>query len=234
MGNEDKIKEFFEKIWDAIAQWFLKNKKAFALVEEMDSYILHWIKVLKQNSGYLKAIELVKAEHGRKLGQWLIIESEATIKLYTANAFIKLNKALRKLIPMERELNAMQKILDDALSKLPISKYNSQELKRSASFTEEQIKKMFRVGKDFTEKGFFSTTHSEEALMQWLIDNPSHNVIFKVYGKNGRLIEKASMLPYEYEVLFKSNTTFVVEGMKPIPNPIDRTKKVLEIILKEK
>ena len=52
-------------------------------------------------------------------------------------------------------------------------------------------------------------------------------------GKNGKLIEKASMLP-ENEVLFKSGTTFTVESMKEIPNPADRTKKVLEIILKEK
>ncbi|TXF79496.1 ADP-ribosyltransferase [Chryseobacterium sp.] len=93
---------------------------------------------------------------------------------------------------------------------------------------------LFKVGKEFTDAGFFSTTYTEKALLRWMRNNPEDNVLCKVYGKNGKLIEKASAIIIESEILLKSNTTFIVEGIKPIPNPVDKTKKVLEIILKEK
>ncbi len=57
-------------------------------------------------------------------------------------------------------------------------------------------------------------------------------------GKNGKLIEDASLLPYEAEVLFKSNTTFKVESVRKIDHPLPyRSKngdKIFEIIIKEK
>lgn len=82
---------------------------------------------------------------------------------------------------------------------------------RSAYFSEESIKKLFTVGKDFVDAGFFSTTHSEEALLRWMKNFPEQNVLFKVYGKNGKLIQAASDIPSECEVLFKSSTPFIVE-----------------------
>ena len=82
---------------------------------------------------------------------------------------------------------------------------------------------------------FFSTTHSEKALLRWMKNNPEDNVLFKVYGKNGKLIEKSSDIISEAEVLFKSNTTFFVESVdKGARHPLDKTKKITEIILKEK
>jgi hypothetical protein len=229
-GN--KLIKFFEDIWKKFSEWFLKNKEKFKYIDDFDNFLEKFIRILLNNLTYKECIELVKKN--RVLGKWISIELEAMIKLYTANAYIRLNKALRELINIDEELIAIQKVLDNALEKLPNSLYNKGILQRSAYFTEAEIKKLFIVGKDFVEKGFMSTTYSERALMQWLTDNPLHNVIIKVYGKNGKLIEDVSMLPFEHEVLFKSGTKFVVEGMKPIPNPVDRTKKVLEIILKEK
>jgi hypothetical protein len=206
-----------------------------SFIKQIDESLFKFIELLSLNTSYVKCINLVK--ESRNLGKWLAIESEAMIKLYTANTYIRLNKSLRGIgsVSLNKELKAMQKVLDDALEKLPISQYNKQVLQRSAYFTEAEIEKLFKVGDDFIDKGFMSTTHSEKALMQWLKDNPSHNVIFKVYGKNGKLIEAASMLPLENEVLFKSGTGFVVESInKGFRNPIDRNKKIIEIILKEK
>ena len=93
---------------------------------------------------------------------------------------------------------------------------------------------MFKIGNEWVSQGFFSTTHSEQSLLSWLSTKPHHNVIFKVYGKNGKLIEKAAYKIEEHEVLFKSNTIFVVEGMRKIDHPIDKSKLITEIILKEK
>ena len=159
------------------------------------------------------------------------------LNLYTKSYYLLFNKALRKLegIRLTREYKAMQKVLDDAMEKLPVFEQGTDPLLRSAKFTEKEIRKMFKVGKDFTDAGFFSTTHSEEALMDWMANNPADNVLFKVMGKNGKLIEKASNLPLESEVLFKSGTTFTVESVNMgARHPLDQSKKIVEIILKEK
>lgn len=45
----------------------------------------------------------------------------------------------------------------------------------------------------------------------------------------------SSDLPHEAEVLFKSNTTFFVENVnKGARHPLDKSRKITEIILKEK
>ncbi|OBS13472.1 hypothetical protein ATE49_12475 [Elizabethkingia miricola] len=50
-----------------------------------------------------------------------------------------------------------------------------------------------------------------------------------------KLIEDASLLPYEAEVLFKSNVTFVVESVnKGVRHLLDKNRRVTEIIIKEK
>lgn len=135
---------------------------------------------------------------------------------------------------LDDELIAMQKILDNALSKLPKSKYNDGILKRSAYFSEQDIKRLFKEGGDFKDQGFFSTTYSDEALNEWLIDNLTHSVIFKVKGKNAKLVEEASMLPHEAELLFKSGTEFDVDKVFKDRHPVFPNKDVTIIELIEK
>lgn len=235
------LKKGTDEILRIIDEVFSKIKvieEEIILIDKIDDIFLPLIRILYKNPSFIKCINLVN--ENRFLGKWIAIELEAMIKLYTANTFIILNKALRGIdnIKLDKELKAMRKILDEALEKLPISKYNNQILQRSAFFTEKEIKKLFKVGKDFIDKGFMSTTYSDEALKVWLQDNPSHNVVFKIFGKNGKLIEEASMLPYEAEVLFKSGTEFTVEAVRKIDHPIQNRarngEKAFEIILKEK
>lgn len=225
--------EFYGGIGDKIGSWIYKNKKIFKLVDKVDNAVLIYVRVLKTNVGYTKCIELVK--DGRFLGRWLAIESEAMVKLYTANTYIILNKALRGIgnIKFDKELKAMQKLLDDALFRLPSFKQGTEPLSRSLYLSEKEIEKLFKVGKDFVEKGFMSTTYSERALQQWLIDNPAHNVILKVFGKNGKLIEKASVLTPEAEVLFKSGSKFLVVSIEKGYN-YKFSREITEIVLKEK
>jgi len=70
------------------------------------------------------------------------------------------------------------------------------------------------------------------------LDHPTDNVILKIKGKNGKLIEKAAYILEEHEVLFKSGTTFVVESVQKIEYPIFsraiKGEEVFEIIIKEK
>jgi hypothetical protein len=80
---------------------------------------------------------------------------------------------------------------------------------------------------------FLSTTHSEKSLLSWLRIKPEHNVIFKVKGENGKLIEKAAYMIEVHEVLFKSGTKFVVDSVNKIDHPLNFTKRVFEITLKE-
>ena len=230
-----KLQDFVDDVWKKIADWFLKNKNLVSLMDEVDAVLLSLIKILRKNPKFLDSLEYIKLI-GRPLGKWLALEQEAAINIYTKSYYIALNKALRKLegIKMTAVFKAMQQVLDNALEKLPISKYNGGVLWRSARFTEAEIKKLFKLGKDFVDEGFFSTTHSEKALLRWMKNNPSDNVLFKVYGKSGKLIQESSVLPNEAEVLFKSKTAFVVESIRKIDHPIDKSKLVTEIILKEK
>ena len=196
--------------------------------------LLNQSKILRKNPKFLDSLEYIKLI-GRPLGKLLALEQEAAVNLYTKSYYIAFNKALRKLegIKMTAEFKAMQQVLDNALEKLPISKYNGGVLWRSARFTEAEIKKLFKVGKDFVDEGFFSTTHSEKALLRWMKNNPSDNVLFKVYGKNGKLIEMSSDLPGEAEILFKSRTEFLVESIEKYYDK-KLMREITEITLKEK
>lgn len=229
------IKDFFTKLAEDIGKWLVKNRKVVSLVDELDSFLLPFIKILRKNTKYLDSIQYIKLIR-RPLGKWLTVEQEAVVNLYTKSYYIYFNRALRKIEgKMTEEYKAMQKVLDNALGKLPISKHNKNVLLRSTYFSEESIKKLFKVGGDFTDAGYFSTTYSESALIRWMKSNPNDNVLFKVYGKNGKLIEESSNVIPEAEVLFKSNTTFFVESVIKIKHPIpERTEKIFEIILKEK
>ncbi|SDF85741.1 ADP-ribosyltransferase [Epilithonimonas hungarica] len=223
-----KLQDFVRDIWRKIADWFLKNK-----TKELVDEIYAFIKLLQKNFNYLECIKLVNKR--RVFALWMTVEYEAMIKFYTGNVYKILNRALRGIggEKMTKELQAMQKVLDKALEKLPPSIYNEGILQRSLSLTEQEIKNLFKVGKDFTEKGFMSTTYSEVVLLDWMAVNPADNVIIKVMGKNGKLIEDASLLPHECEVLFKSNTTFIVESVNAGYN-FKLGRKITEIILKEK
>lgn len=230
------IEEFLQNIWKKIAEWFQENRKVVTLVNKVDNNLILLVKTLRQNPKYLDSLEYIKLI-GRPLGRWVALEQEAAINLYSKSYYILFNKALRKLqgVKLTREFKAMQKILDDALDKLPVFEQKGQPLFRSIFFEEKDIKKLFKVGKDFVDQGFFSTTYSEKALYNWMRTNTTDNVIIKVYGKNGKLIQESSTLPGEAEVLFKSGTTFIVDNInKGARHPLDRTRKITEIILKEK
>ena len=101
--------------------------------------------------------------------------------------------------------------------------------------SEYDIKKVFIEGKIYLEKGFLSTSYDyDNFLKYWFRENPTHNVIMKVQGKNGKLVDDVSEVFEESEVVFRSGSEYDIIRVKPSPNPINEKENIIEIILKEK
>ncbi|WP_312341252.1 hypothetical protein [Chryseobacterium binzhouense] len=66
-----------------------------------------------------------------------------------------------------------------------------------------------------------------------MTQNPHHNVLFEVYGRNGKLIEEVSQKPLENEILFRSGTSFDEMKVDIIDHPYINDELIYEIILKE-
>ena len=200
---------------------------------ELSGLLEEYIELLKKNPAYIRAKKFI--ENKEILLDILKPELSAMIRIYSGGVYFNLNKSLRKVI-LNDDIIAMQRVLDKALDALPISKYNKNEfnLYRSIYLKEDEINKLFKEGGEFTDKGFFSTTHSYEAHIEFLKDNPFHNVIFKVQGKNGKLIDELAMLTHEREILFKSGTTFDILKIKNEVSPMDHATNMYIITLKEK
>jgi hypothetical protein len=162
---------------------------------------------------------------------------EALLNVYTGTTYDIFNKQLRGFTkPFLDQYKSFEKLLNRTLDKLPISTYNSttRPLLRSTYITEYDISNIFVKDKVFSDLGFFSTTHSRIAFEEWLIKNTYHNVMFEVYGKNGKLIEEVSQKFLEREVIFKSQTKFKVLDVDIDYIPIkDSDRLIYKIVLKE-
>lgn len=82
-------------------------------------------------------------------------------------------------------------------------------------------------------KQFTSATYSEVAVERG-IEFRDANLLIRIQGKNGKLIEYLSTLKVEKEVLFKSNTKFIVKEIGFAPNPFEPWKPIKRVILVEK
>ena len=186
------------------------------------------------NKKFLDVIRYVIKNRG--LEEFLTIYEEAIIFYYTTSAYENLNLALRGLINLRREYISFEKLLNSALDKLPNSIYNSAEhtLYRSVEMSEELIQNLFIGKTEYIEKAFTSTSYNYEKFLDWFEYQPSHNVIFKIQGKNGKLVEAISDIKEEAEVLFKSRTEYEILNVSEAVHPFDTSQQILEIILKEK
>jgi hypothetical protein len=230
-GNLPKYLKTLEEIIDDLI-------KSLKKTDDINPKLIKYVDILKNNTEYLESIEYIKLIR-RPLSKFLSIEQEAAINLYTRSYYIRFNKALRGIdnVKLTEDFKAMEKVLNDALDSLP-NFLTEEPLLRSATMSDELVDQLFKVGSDFSDKAFMSTTHSEQALNYWMKVNPSDNVVFKIYAKSGKLIEASSDIGDEAEVLFQSAKIFRVQSIKKIKHPILeralRGDKTYEIILKER
>ncbi|WP_024769068.1 ADP-ribosyltransferase [Aquimarina macrocephali] len=181
--------------------------------ELLDEVKSEFLEVLSKNEKFKIHYDgLLNNPSKRKFKDVLSIEEEAVLIFYTTNPGYKnLNKALRSEIEMTEEFIAQEKLMNQALAKLPNSSYNQADdlLYRIENLTNDEINTIYKKGDIITKKGFYSTTYSRDAIKS-AMDNRVHTVLIRIKGKNGKLIEDLSTFAIEKEVLFKSNTRFKV------------------------
>ncbi|SIS55108.1 NAD:arginine ADP-ribosyltransferase [Chryseobacterium piscicola] len=189
-----------------------------------------YLKVLGENPAFQKI--LVELSSTRYMAKYLSLEEEVAVRLYTSGYYSGLNRALRGEIAITEEYKVYKELLNNALNKLP--KTSSSTFYRLEKWSPESLKKEYITGKTVEKKAFTSSTYDYMAAEEMMFDDASYNVLIKIIGKNGKNIEEASLLPAEKEVLFKSNTKFLVGEIKPIPSPVNPNENIMFINLIEK
>jgi hypothetical protein len=178
---------------------------------------------LRKNKNYLFTVQeyLGTSSPLPRLHPNMTLLEEASIRFYTTNPGYKdLNKALRGEIPMTPLFQEQSNILSIALAKLPVSTHNSSNtyLWRIENLSDAQFNSEYVKGSIRNKPAFYSSTYSETAIID-ASRNRSHNVLVRIKGKNGKLIEDTSTLPSEKEILFNKNTKFEVEDVGFSPHP---------------
>ena len=122
------------------------------------------------------------------------------LREYTGHSAQQINAELRSNKPSLKALS-FARILNRALNKLP--SYRG-KVWRDIDLPEKTLAK-YSVGEVVTEKGFVSSSRDE---FERFDSARPHRLL--IHSKNGKIIEKISVLPLEYEVLFKPGRKFKV------------------------
>jgi hypothetical protein len=155
------------------------------------------------------------------------IEELTAIAHYTTEAYIPLNAALRGSGDPGDYFNAFEELLNDGLNKLP--DFNGNVVYRGVKGGESTYIKDFKKGENVPFSDFKSTSTSTNVAGDFAGD-----VIYEITNPKGKLICDISCLP-ESEVLFNSNSTFLVEDIIMnfvIYNSAFEPKTVTKYILK--
>ncbi|WP_299332887.1 ADP-ribosyltransferase [uncultured Psychroserpens sp.] len=190
--------------------------------------------VLEKNIEYKKYLDYLKSgEIKRVFSNVLSIEEEAILKFYTTNPGYKnFNKALRGEIPITDFFRAQENLMNQALDKLPNYKTNDL-LFRIENLTESQINTIYKKNEVITNKHFTSSSYDIDAIAEAMRERPYTIMVLIKDSKTGKKIEALSTLKKEKEIIFKSNTEFIVERVSIGTNP-DTLEPIKTVILKEK
>jgi hypothetical protein len=229
-GVTSAISKVGKKGYEGLMAWL----KKLSTKSDEAAKIANAIKPFVESEEFLVIFQSVKAS--QKLPLLLSVLEEAMLKFWTTNAgYKKFNIALSKKLKLTENFILQEKVMNEALNKLPISEYNSSQklLYRIENLTEAEIKGIYKEGTVITKEGFTAATYSEEAIIN-AMRNRSYTVMIRIEGKKGRLIEEISTLQKEKEILFKSKTKFFVKKIYESANPgDDYMSKIITIWIKE-
>lgn len=131
----------------------------------------------------------------------LTSDDEASIRDYTFDGFISMNRSLRGRQPMENVTRAKIEALDKALSKLPS---RSGTVYRGVQLGGAQ-RDRYTAGDVVKETAFTSATFDPAR-------RHSGNTIFVIEAKNAKAVERLSSVPYEKEAIIPRGTNFRVSA----------------------
>jgi hypothetical protein len=206
------------------------------IIKNLDKILdeVNTINTLKKNKDFLKYFdELNSGLVSRVFPKLLSVGEEAVLRFYTTNLGYKnFNKALRGEIPMSDFYLAQEKLMNQALDKLPKYDSTSSLLYRIENLSDNQIKLIYKKGEIITNKHFTSATYDPEAIAE-AMRYRKYTVLVRIEGKNGKLIENLSTFNKEKEVIFMSKTRFEVVDIRLSTSPEDYLTPIKTIILKE-
>ncbi len=183
------------------------------------------LNALRKDVNYLETLSPYSAGTLSRKFPSLHIAEEGLIRHYTGPAHDALNTALKggNLTP---ELLEFKNVLNGALDKLP----NYQNIVyRGLGDIESIGAEFWTVGQKIPNPAFVSSSTSANIAEQYMAFRGG-NVVLKIESKTGKLIQEASLLPLDKEVLFRTGREFeVIQPATPKPgNP-----SILEVTLKE-
>ncbi len=186
-------------------------------------------KILLQNASLHKIKDdILSNKIARKFADKISVNEQALIRFYTTEEGYKdFNKALRGDIPMTPFFDCYEKLLSIALEKLPVySNINTNVLWRGIKNVNlNDIKSKYKKNEEIEELSFYSTAHDLNKFIESSRQR-DFEIIFKIKGKKGRLIEDISSLEKEAEVLFKSKTKFIVKKAEFELHPDDKFEDI--------
>jgi NAD:arginine ADP-ribosyltransferase/Hemolysin coregulated protein Hcp (TssD) len=166
----------------------------------------------------------------RKHAEHISIEEQAVIAYYTTGeGYRNFNLALRGQLPTNKFFVAQEKILNQALSKLP---KHTGSVVRGTGSTEIPIFDKISVGEVVEYKNFVSTS-LDEAIADDFMYRKQGEYVLRVNSKKGVCITEMSLAPAEDEILFSSKSRFKVIGKSYRPRFTEDDPLVKEIYLEE-
>ena len=223
VGKISKVKDIFSA-FNKLA----KNPKQLAKYLGKGSFN---IKKLLKNTDF-KAVydDFISGATKRKFADRLNIEEEAILRFYTTEKGYKdFNKALRGEIPMTDFYKSQEKLMNDALEKLP--KYEN-IVYRGVGKEGSKYFSLLKKGEEITEKGFLSCSLDEDIAELFMTKNGG-NTILIIEHKTGVSVSNISQLDFEGEILLKSNRKFIIKDKTFKPRFEESDPLIQEIHIKE-
>ena len=166
----------------------------------------------------------------RKHADMISIDEQSVVAFYTtAEGYREFNMALRGDMSMSTFFTAQEKVLNEALNKLP--RYSGSVI-RGTGITEIDRFESTLVG-DIIDYNNFVSCSLDESIADEFMERKGGEYILRIQSKKGVMISEMSLASSEDEVLFSSKSKFKVTGKSYRPRFTEDDPLVKEIYLEE-